>query len=122
MSLVVSKLCFLEKDSMAAELCQVGSEQGLSRRASVTVDLAGTSVLNETCLMPLSQEYYYFFGLGCAGVSADFAGLSGGTEPAGVGVMGREGVSHDLFILCRSTFLLGCWVDFFSLAILCDLL
>ena len=38
-------------------------------------------------------------------------------EPAEVGVIGREGVSHDLFILCLPTFLLDCWIDFFSLAI-----
>ena len=79
--------------------------------------------MNETCLMPVYQEYYYFLSRGCgfAGVSAGFGagcvGVSGGTEPAGVGVIGREGVSHDLFIFCLSTFLLGCWVDFFSLAI-----
>ena len=77
----------------------------------------------ETCLMPFYHEYYYFFSRGCgfAGVSAGFGtgcdGVSGGTEPAGVGVIGREGVSHDLFILCPPTFLVDCWVDFFFLAI-----
>ena len=84
------------------------------------------------------HEYYYSFsrgcgfagvsvgfGTGCDGVSAGFGagctGVPGGTEPSGVGVMGREGVSHDLFILCPPTFLFDCWVDFFSLAILCHL-
>ena len=67
----------------------------------------------------LFREHPYFSVLGLGsdtGCAGGCAGASGETEPAGVGVIGREGVSHDRFS-SPSTFLLGCWVDCCFLAI-----